>query len=263
LADILPVADRAGCTVEKALRAVLDAERELPRRRIGFPIMGFLEAHIEQGMTLQLQGRTAGVVTGIQGKRTFRVDIVGEESHAGTTPRRARRDALTSAVAVVDALQTAMWDEADTVRFTIGMFEVTPNAPSVVPGEVHFSIDLRHDDGELIERLGNMIPSICEAAQGRCNAVVKELLYDAPLQFPEEMRSRIEKAAERLRISHMRLQSPAGHDARYLHYVCPTGMIFIPCKDGISHNEAESIAPADATAGARILAETAFELASQ
>ena len=108
-----------------------------------------------------------------------------------------------------------------------------------------------------------MIPGVCEAARGRCKAVVRELLYDAPLQFPEEMRSRIARAAERLRISHMRLQSPAGHDARYLHYCCPTGMIFIPCKDGISHNEAESVTPADATAGARILAETAFELANQ
>jgi N-carbamoyl-L-amino-acid hydrolase len=263
LADILAIKDRAGSTVGSALRVVLDAEREIPRRPTGFPIAGFLEAHIEQGTTLQEQGCTAGVVTGIQGKRTFRVDIIGEESHAGTTPRRTRRDALTSAVAVVDALQKAMWDEADTVRFTIGMFEVTPNAPSVVPGKVCFSIDLRHDDTHLIEGLGDMIPSVCEAARGRCKAVVRELLYDAPLQFPEEMRSRIARAAERLRISHMRLQSPAGHDARYLHYFCPTGMIFIPCKDGISHNEAESVTPADATAGARILAETAFELANQ
>jgi beta-ureidopropionase / N-carbamoyl-L-amino-acid hydrolase len=261
LADILPIKDRAGCTVENALRVVLEAEREIARRRLGFPVAGFLEAHIEQGITLQEQGCTAGIVTGIQGKRTFRVDVIGEESHAGTTPRRLRRDALTSAVTIIDALQKAMWDEADTVRFTIGMFEVSPNAPSVVPGKVHFSIDLRHDDADVIERLGNMIPSVCEAARGRCKAVVSELLYDAPLQFPEEMRSRIARVAERLRISHMRLQSPAGHDARYLHYVCPTGMIFIPCKDGISHNEAESVTPEDATAGARILADTAFELA--
>ena len=263
LADMLPIKDRAGITVESALEAVLAAEPEIPRRPLGFPVAGFLEAHIEQGVTLQEQGCTVGVVTGIQGKRTFRVDIIGEESHAGTTPRRARRDALTSAVAVVDALQKAMWDEADTVRFTIGLFEVTPNAPSVVPGRVHFSIDLRHDDASVIDRLGNKIPSLCTAAQGKCRAVVRELLYDAPLQFAEQMRARIARAAERLGVSHMRLQSPAGHDARYLHYVCPTGMIFIPCKDGLSHNAAESITPADATAGARILAETAFELANQ
>ena len=263
LADILPVQDRAGSTVETALRCVLDAERDVPRRPLGFPIVGFLEAHIEQGTTLEQQGRTAGVVTGIQGKRTFRIEIIGEESHAGTTPRSVRRNALTSAVAVVDALQKAMGAEADTVRFTIGMFEVSPNVPSVVPGKVHFSIDLRHDNAHVIERLGNMIPGICEANRGRCEIAIRELLYDAPLQFPEEMCSRIATAAQRLCISHMRLQSPAGHDARYLHYFCPTGMIFIPCKDGISHNEAESITPADAAAGARILAQTAFELANQ
>ena len=263
LADILAVRDRAGITVEDALKSVLDAEPDIPRRPLGFPVAGFLEAHIEQGRTLQDLGRSAGVVTGIQGKRTFRVDVIGEESHAGTTPRRARRDALTSAVAMVDALQTATWDAGDTVRFTIGLFEVTPNAPSVVPGKVHFSIDLRHDDSAVIERLGNAIAGICARTRGKCEVAVRELLYDAPLQFPEVMRSRIAGAAERLGISHMRLQSPAGHDARYLHYVCPTGMIFIPCKDGISHNEAESIAPADASAGARILAETAFELANQ
>ena len=263
LAEILPVRDRAGITVEDALKSVLDAEPDIPRRPLGFPVAGFLEAHIEQGRTLQDLGYTAGVVTGIQGKRTFRVDVIGEESHAGTTPRRARRDALTSAVAMVDALQKAIWGEGDTVRFTIGMFEVAPNAPSVVPGNVHFSIDLRHDDSAIIERLGNAIAGICDRTRGKCDVVVRELLYDAPLQFPEVMRSRIAGSAERLGISHMRLQSPAGHDARYLHYVCSTGMIFIPCKDGISHNEAESIAPADASAGARILAETAFELANQ
>ena len=165
------------------MRAVLAEERDLPRRPMGFPVAGYLEAHIEQGIRLQEEGCAVGVVTGIQGKRTFRVEIIGEESHAGTTPRSVRRDALTSAVAVVDALQKAMWDEADAVRFTIGMFEVTPNAPSVVPGRVVFSIDLRHGEEDVVESLGNIIPKVCEAACGRCKAAVNELLYDAPLQF--------------------------------------------------------------------------------
>src|SRR5215510_5985497 len=203
LADILPVQDRTGLTVESALRFVLDTERDVPRRPLGFAIAGFLEAHIEQGITLEQQGCTAGIVTGIQGKRTFRIEVIGEESHAGTTPRRARRDALTSAVAIVDALQKAMWDDADTVRFTIGMFQVNPNVPSVVPGKVHFSIDLRHDDAQVIERLGDLIPRVCEANRGRCEAVISELLYDAPLQFSEEMCSCIARAADRLCISHM------------------------------------------------------------
>lgn len=263
LSDILVVRDRAACPVESALDALLTAEQDLPRRPLGFPVAGFLEAHIEQGVTLQERGCTAGVVGGIQGKRTFRVEVIGEASHAGATPRSLRRDALSSAVAVVDALQKAMWDEADTVRFTIGRFDVSPNAPSVVPGQVVFSIDLRHDDADLIEELGNTVPELCNAARGNCEIVVEELLYDPPLQFPTSVKSHLAAIAARLGIPHMELPSPAGHDARYLHYVCPTGMIFIPCKDGISHNEAESITEADATAGARILAEAAFELADQ
>jgi N-carbamoyl-L-amino-acid hydrolase len=263
LQDILLVTDREGCTVEAALATLLDSDKDIERRPLGFPVAAFLEAHIEQGIALQNQGLTVGIVTGIQGKRTYRVTITGEESHAGTSQRRDRRDALTSAVAIVDALQKAMWDDADTVRFTIGRFNVLPNAPSVVPGQVMFSIDLRHNDPEVVQRLGDLVPAVCQSTRGKCEVAVRELLYDVPLQFPATIRSRLRQVADRLGISHTDLPSPAGHDARYLHYVCPTGMIFIPCKDGISHNEAESITPADAVAGARILAEAAHELANE
>ena len=262
LAEILPVADAKGCSVETALAALLAQDVDIPHRPFGFPIAAYLEPHIEQGRTLQDKGLTAGIVTGIQGKRTFRVTVTGEESHAGTTPRRNRRDALTSAVAIVQALQTAMWDDADTVRFTIGLFNVTPNAPSVVPGKVHFSIDLRHDAPEVVASLGDQIDAVCQAARGKCSVEVRQYLYDVPLTFPQGMRDRLGAISTRLGIPSMEIQSPAGHDARYLHYVCPTGMIFIPCKDGISHNEAESITREDATAGARILAEATWELAN-
>lgn len=263
LEEILVVKDRGGCTVEEALNSVLAAESVLPRRPLGFPVAAFLEAHIEQGVLLQERGLSVGIVTGIQGKRTFRIEVIGEESHAGTSQRSKRRDALASAVSIVGSLQQAMWDEADTVRFTIGMFNVLPNAPSVVPGKVVFSIDLRHNEQAVIQQLGDRVPSVCQAARGPCDVKVNELLYDVPLQFPAAVRSRLGESARHLGISHMELPSPAGHDARYLHYVCPTGMIFIPCKDGISHNEAESITPADAAAGARVLAEAAYEMANQ
>ena len=261
--EIEAVTDGTGCTVREALAQVLAAEENLPRRPVGFPVAGYLEAHIEQGVVLEREVTTIGVVTGIQGKRTFRVEIRGEESHAGTTPLSTRRDALVSAVSVVQALQNAIWDEADTVRFTIGMFTMTPNAPSVVPGRVVFSIDLRHDDAETVRALGDKIPGICQGACGKCTVTVRELLHDEPLEFPDSMRGRIGNAAAKLDLSHMELPSPAGHDARYLHYVCPTGMIFIPCRDGISHNEAESVTTTDATAGTQVLAEVVFELAER
>jgi N-carbamoyl-L-amino-acid hydrolase len=263
LEEILEVRDSAGVYVREALAAVLSREEDLERRAAGFPVAGYLEAHIEQGPQLEAQGKTIGAVTGIGGKRTFRVEVQGEPAHAGTSARRERRDALVSAVAIVDALQKAMWDAADTVRFTIGMFTVTPNAPSVVPSRVVFAIDLRHDDASTVRRLGDLVPEICQQARGKCEVRVTQLLYDPPLEFPAAIRARVTDAAQRLGLGVMDLPSPAGHDSRYLHYFCPTGMVFIPCKGGLSHNEAESITAEDAAAGARVLADVAFALADQ
>jgi N-carbamoyl-L-amino-acid hydrolase len=260
--DIQDISDKAGVTVAAALHKVLSAEAHLRRRPTGFAVGGFLEAHIEQGPILEIAGKTIGIVTGIQGKRTFRVRIDGEENHAGTSPRSSRRDALVTAVEVIHALQEAMWDREDVVRFTIGMFNVTPNAPSVVPGRVVFSIDLRHPKAEMLRELGNRIPGICQQTAGRCDVAVDELLHDPPLEFPNEIRQRLKSIADELGIPCLEMASGAGHDARHLHYVCPTGMIFIPCKNGISHNEAESASKDDITAGTRILAEALFALAN-
>lgn len=256
--DIEAVTDRTGVSVREALSRVLDADVGIERRPLGFPVSGFLEAHIEQGVTLEKHGIPIGIVTGIQGKKTFRVEVVGEESHAGTTPRAVRKDALVDAVAIVRALQDAIWDDKDEVRFTIGMFTVLPNAPSVVPGRVTFSIDLRHNDRDTVVRLGALVQTVCKDATGPCEICCRELLYDEPVAFPETSQRLFADAAAKLGIAHMSLPSPAGHDSRYLHYVAPTGMVFIPCAGGISHNEAESITPEDAAAGARVLAEALF-----
>lgn len=263
MAEILPVKDKAGCSVQEAITPVLEGEKDLPRRPLGFPVAAYMEAHIEQGPLLEAKGKTIGVVTGIGGKRTFRVTVDGEPAHAGTSARRDRKDALVSAVAIVDALQKAMWDEADTVRFTIGMFNVTPNAPSVVPSRVVFAIDLRHDDAKVVKELGDKVAVVCEAARGKCKVTVTPLLYDPPLEFPKAIREQVRGAAASLGLSSLDLPSPAGHDSRYMHYYCPTGMVFIPCKEGISHNEAESITAEDAEAGVRVLADVVYALADQ
>jgi N-carbamoyl-L-amino-acid hydrolase len=262
LHDILGVRDKNGITVESELRKILHSEPTLPRRTRGGKPAAFLEMHIEQGTVLESAGKTIGVVTGMQGKRTFRVEVMGEESHAGTSARSIRRDALVSAIAIVDALQAAMWDADDIVRFTVGMFTVTPNAPSVVPGRVTFSIDLRHQHAVTLRKLGDAVPAICRKARGRCEVSVKQLLYDPPLEFPAAMRDMIKSASTALGVPWMDVLSFAGHDSRYLHSVCPTAMLFIPCKDGISHNEAETIRKQDALDGTRVLAEAVFALAN-
>jgi beta-ureidopropionase / N-carbamoyl-L-amino-acid hydrolase len=261
LDDIRGIKDKSGVTLAAALNEVLAAAADLPRRALGGPAAGYLEGHIEQGPILEQEGKRIGIVTGMQGKRTMRVEIEGEEAHAGTTPRSHRRDALVSAVDLVQALEKAVADDEDVTRFTIGMFNVAPNAPSVVPARVVFSIDLRHPDAQTLVRLGDAVAKICHDAAGRCKVAVRELLHEPPLEFPHAVRDRLAAAATALRIPWRDIASGAGHDARYLHYFCPSGMIFIPCKHGVSHNEAESATKDDIAAGARVLAETVFAMA--
>jgi N-carbamoyl-L-amino-acid hydrolase len=261
LDDMLAVADADGVTVAQCLARVRAAEPEVALRPLGFPVAAFLEAHIEQGPVLEMEGRSVGVVTGIQGKRVFRVTVTGEESHAGTTPRRLRRDALVAAVDMLGALHRAMHDAEDRVKFTVGRLEVAPNAPSVVPALVRFSIDLRHPEAATLTRLGDAVTGLCQAQRGPCQVQVRELSNDPPLDFPVAMRDAVREAAAGLGIDHMDLPSAAGHDARHLHYVCPTGMIFVPCAAGLSHNEAESAEPRDLHDGARVLVETLARLA--
>jgi len=255
------VRDAAGVSVADGLAATRAAFPDLAQRPLGGAVSAYVETHIEQGPVLEQTGVPIGVVTGIQGKQTFRVIVRGEEAHAGTTPHRARKDALLAAVDMIAALRDAAHDDADLVRFTVGRLVVEPNAPSVVPALATFSIDLRHPESGVLARLGDAVGSICAAHAGPCTVDVTRLTSAPSLEFPASMQQSIANAAARLRLPAMRLPSAAGHDARYLHAICPTGMIFVPCKDGISHNEAESATPADLAAGARVLTEVLVELA--
>jgi N-carbamoyl-L-amino-acid hydrolase len=260
LEEILGIRDAAGVSMAEGLAAMKQAFPEVPERALGRPVKAYVEAHIEQGPILEREGFTIGIVTGIQGKRTFRVTVTGEEAHAGTSLRRDRKDALLVATQMVQALAAVMHDAEDVVKFTVGRFTVQPNAPSVVPSSVVFSIDLRHPDSAVLQSLGDRIPEICAAQAGSCEVKSEELTTAMSLEFPPAMRQLIGACAERVGVRSMEILSAAGHDARYLHTVCPTGMIFVPCKDGISHNEAESATPSDLADGARVLAEALLEL---
>ena len=253
--EFYPVRDAEGVSVAEGLAAARAAFPALPQRPLRRPVHAYLEAHIEQGPLLERAGCTIGIVTGIQGKQTFRVSVRGEEAHAGTTPRRQRRDALLAAVDMIQALSQVADDREDLVRFTVGRLVVEPNAPSVVPGAATFSIDVRHPDSEVLMRLGEQIPQLCTAHAGACEVNVTRLTSAPSLVFPADMQRAIGDVAAKLGLPAMQLVSAAGHDARYLHAVCRSGMIFVPCKDGVSHNEAESATSADLAAGARVLAE--------
>lgn len=261
LKDVVSVVDAKGIGVADELERVAKAFPDVTHRRLGFPVHCYFEAHIEQGPVLEVESKVIGVVTGIQGKRTYSVDVKGEEGHAGTTPQSKRRDALTVAAGLVVTMNEAFRDEADITRFTVGRFTVSPNAPSVIPGLVSFSIDLRHPDAQILSTHANTIPYFCRIAKGHCEVKCDPLVNDAPIAFPQEMQCQIAEAADHLGFSSMSLLSAAGHDAKFLATICPSGMIFIPCKDGISHNEAESVIPEHVAAGAAVLCEVAYRQA--
>ena len=258
--QILEVKDVNGIRTVEALEKTLAMFPNIKRRPLGFPMTAFIEAHIEQGPILEELGVPVGVVTGIQGSRRFRVRVTGDEGHAGTLPMSDRKDALFSALEMIGAMRQAF--DADQVKFTTGLFQVSPNVPSVVPSNVLFSIDIRHPDGQTLKRLGNAISGLCEENRGPCAVEVMEIATSDSLEFPNEIRACISNSAQELGIENKPILSMAGHDARQLHYHCPTGMIFSPCEEGISHNEAENCEPSDLATVTRVLAVTLAKLAS-
>ena len=254
LEEILRVTDSEGVTTEEALAKTIAEFPDLPSRPLGFPVASYIEAHIEQAPNLERAGIPVGVVIGIQGSRRFRVRVEGDEGHAGTLPMAERRDALFAANEIIAALRHAF--AIDDLKFTIGLFDVSPNAPSVVPANVLFSIDLRHPDIATLRNSGDAVTEICESNRGPCSVTVTEIASDDSLEFPRAVRDSITAAAEALDIASMPILSLAGHDARPLHYHCESGMIFAPCEGGISHHEAENAEPSDLAAATRVLAAT-------
>ncbi len=261
LSAFLTVTDASGVSVGDELARMQKAFRDVPLRPLGQPVAAYVEAHIEQGPLLEQEGFSVGVVTGIQGKRTFRVTVSGEEAHAGTTPLRGRRDALLAATAIIQGLSRAFTDPDDILKFTVGRIEVQPNAPSVVAARAVFSIDLRHPDSARLRSLGDDIAGLSIDYGRPCEVTVRELSCAMSLEFPQPIRDLIRGRATDIGIRTLDLPSAAGHDARFLHGVCPSGMIFVPCKGGISHNEAESATASDLADGARVLADVLLDLA--
>ena len=224
----------------EALKAALP---DAGARELGAPLCAFIEAHIEQGPELEANGITIGAVTGMQGCRRFTVTVTGESAHSGTTPRARRRDAFVAAMNMAQELRNTMLDDDDIVRFTIGRFAIPGSGISVEPGQVEFTIDLRHPDAATLRELGDRIPEICNENAGPCKVAADEFINQDPLDFPESIISAIEAAAARRGISHQRIYSAAGHDARHVAKLCTAGMICIPCWRGLSHNETERAEP--------------------
>jgi N-carbamoyl-L-amino-acid hydrolase len=256
------VTDAEGTTLEAALDATLAAMQTDRRLATRPPFKAYIETHIEQGPVLEARGIEIGAVTGIQGTRWFEVEVNGRSAHAGTTPMSRRADAMSAAVDIIADLRRMAADPEDRLRFTIGRVNVVPNTPNTIPEQVRFTIDMRHPEQRVLEDRTRDIVARCTGTSGGCTVSVRELLTQKPCDFPESIVSRVESAAKALPVSCMRMPSGAFHDALFVASTCPTGMIFVPCRDGISHNPTEHAEPAHLAAGARVLAATLVGLAA-
>lgn len=244
--------DKSGVTIGQALQEIGYAG---PHPVGGQAIHAAFELHIEQGPILEAQDITIGVVTGAQGQRWYEVELTGRSAHAGTTPMDHRLDALLGFARVVEAVNGLGREQGAEGRATVGMANIFPNSRNVVPGRVFFSVEFRHPDEAVLARQDQQLrEAVAQIAEGiGLQHSVKQIFQYAPIAFDADCVEVVRASAEALGYSHRPMISGAGHDACYLNKVAPTAMIFVPCVDGLSHNEAEEISQEWSTAGADVL----------
>ena len=231
----------------------------------GREIRAMFELHIEQGPILEDEGVDIGVVTHGQGQRWFEVVLKGFESHAGSTPMPRRRDALLGAARAVELVNRIGLRHPPLAVATAGMLTPYPGSRNVIAGEVFLTCEFRHPDEAVLTametELRSGIADICDAT--RLDADIKRVFVYPPVRFDEACIGAVRRAATRGGFSHRDIVSGAGHDACYIARVAPTAMIFTPCRDGLSHNEAESIEPDQAEAGCQVLLEVVLARANR
>ncbi|MDP6566698.1 MAG: Zn-dependent hydrolase [Alphaproteobacteria bacterium] len=227
-------------------------------------VAAFFETHIEQGPILEDEEKTIGIVQGAQGQRWFDVTLTGQEAHAGPTPMKVRRDALVGAAAVVAAVNRVGHDFQPGACATVGQFDVSPNSRNTIPGSVTFSVDFRHPvDDRLSAMKAELETAAKEAAEANgLELDLREIWYQPPIVFDADCVAAVQQGAETVGLSAMEIVSGAGHDACHISELAPTGMIFVPCKDGISHNEVESATKEDCAAGCNVLLHALIERAN-
>ncbi len=252
--------DAEGVRVDTALDGIGYRGSEPARP---FPADAYFELHIEQGPILEREAKTIGIVTGAQAMVWYDVRIEGQDAHAGTTPPSTRRDALVATARVIECVDRIMRARGEDGRGTVGFLQVAPNSRNVVPGEVRFSVEFRHPEFAEIQAMAAEFETRAAALAAPCAWHPTELFRLDATPFDPGCVDLVEQAAARLGLPARRIVSGAGHDAVYVARHVPTAMIFTPCKDGLSHNEAESIEPHEAEAGCQVLFEAVVARANR
>ncbi len=262
LETALAAKDRDGITLDEALQAI---GYKGERRPGDMSVDSYVELHIEQGPILDKEGTDIGVVTGVQGISWQELTLTGVSNHAGTTPMSMRHDAgLAAARIAVFARELAMTLGGDQVA-TVGHISVKPNLINVIPNQVVMSVDLRNTDNAILklaeQRLADFIATTAqdEGVEITCRSLVRF----NPVIFADDIVNAVEDEAQRQGLSFRRLPSGAGHDAQFMASLCPAGMIFVPCIDGISHNVNEHSDPKDLIAGANVLLQVVLQRAQR
>ena len=255
-------ADQDGNTLGQELQRIGYAGPEQPGQH---PVGAYFEAHIEQGPILEAAGKTIGVVQGAQGQRWYEVTVTGQEAHAGPTPMLVRRDALVGAARMVEAVNRIGLEHQPNACATCGMLNVMPNSRNVIPGQVWFTVDFRHPDDAILadmdQALRQELAQIAEAA--RLELALEQIWHSPATPFDESCVAAVRKGTEQAGYAHMDIISGAGHDAVYMAKIAPAAMIFVPCENGISHNEIENATPQDIAAGCNVLLHAMLEKANE
>ncbi|MCI4592589.1 allantoate amidohydrolase [Sphingobium sp. BYY-5] len=250
--EALEIVDGEGVPLAQAGVSLTDY---LSAARVPGATLAYLEAHIEQGPVLEAEGLALGTVTGIAAQLRLSVTIIGTAGHAGTTSMPLRRDALAGVAEMMLAIETIARDDTSDLVATVGRIEAAPGAANVIPGHVTFTIDIRSGDAARRDRAAHaIIDRITRIAAGRTLSIWTEQVHDLPASpCDPRLMDLLDAAIVAEGQPPRRLVSGAGHDAMVMAALCPTAMLFIRCRGGISHNPAEHVAPDDADAALRVM----------
>ncbi|SHG86083.1 allantoate deiminase [Ornithinibacillus halophilus] len=226
-------------------------------------IKAFVEIHNEQGNVLETEKKSVGVVTSIVGQRRFNVEITGQANHAGTTPMGYRKDAVYAASQMIYEIISESKKYGDPLVATVGKIEVTPNVVNVVPGKALFTMDIRHTDKSVLVEFTDVVNEKLNtlASDHGVEINIDMWMDEDPVPMDENIVKLIEQSCDANSLNYKVMHSGAGHDSQILAPHVPTAMLFVPSRDGISHNPAEYTEPADLAEGVKALMGALYELA--